>query len=188
MSQQVIVLNQDYSFLNLISWEDAVCLIYLKKAEVLAESDRIISNCDKSFQYFAPYVLRLKNMVTKIFRPRTTYNRRNVFFRDDWKCQYCGKDRDFVYSKRYKDERYAGKKVHLTIDHVTPRAHGGKTSYDNCVTACEECNQLKADRTPEQAHMKLRKLPTKPNLANYFNQKMKSLKIDERLRELGVYS
>lgn len=185
--KQVIVLNSDMTFLNLVSWQEGVCLVYLEKADVVSESERIISNWDKSFQMFAPLVLRLKKMVTKIFSPRSTYNKRNVFFRDDFKCQYCGKDKDFVYPTDYRNQNYAGKKTVLTIDHVVPKSHGGKTSYENCVTACGECNHIKADRTPAQAQMKLRRAPGIPNLANYFRQKMKALKIDTRLEELGVF-
>lgn len=170
--EQVIVLNSDFTFLNTICWQDAVTLVWLEKADVVKESDRILRNSDRSYEIFYPLVLRLRNMVTKIFKPRTGYNRRNVFFRDDFKCQYCG---------------IAAEHAKMTIDHVNPRAQGGKTSYENCVTACEECNQFKADRTPEQANMKLLSVPKKPNLSNYFRQKMKNLKIDDRLRDLGVY-
>ena len=183
--QQVIVLNSDYSFLNTISWQDAVTLIFLKKAEVVKESERILRNADSSYEYFYPLVLRLKNMVTQIFKPRTMYNKNNVFFRDNWTCQYCGRDRDYVYPKT-AEAKYAGTKIRMSIDHVVPRSYGGKTNYDNCVCACEECNQHKADNTPEEAGMRLAKIPTKPNLVEYFRSKMKSMKIDERLDELGV--
>ena len=50
----------------------------------------------------------------------------------------------------------------LTIDHVLPRSQGGVSSWENCVLACMACNKRKADRTPEQAGVKLRKQPTRP--------------------------
>ena len=50
----------------------------------------------------------------------------------------------------------------LTYDHVIPRSQGGKTTWENIVSACETCNSEKAGRTPAQAHMKLRKEPKQP--------------------------
>lgn len=50
----------------------------------------------------------------------------------------------------------------LTFDHVTPRSRGGLTSWENIVTCCIPCNRMKADRTPAEAKMKLRKTPKKP--------------------------
>ena len=75
------------------------------------------------------------------------FSRRNVFKRDKFACQYCG---DQPGSEE------------LTIDHVTPRAQGGTSTWVNCVLACIGCNSRKADRTPEQARMPLRSKPTRP--------------------------
>ena len=76
-----------------------------------------------------------------------TFSRRNIFKRDRFTCQYCG--------------RQPGNEE-LTIDHVMPRAQGGTSTWENCVLACIDCNSRKADRTPEQAKMKLRKQPGRP--------------------------
>ncbi len=76
-----------------------------------------------------------------------TFSRRNVFKRDRFTCQYCG-------GQPGSDE--------LTIDHVLPRSQGGVSTWDNCVLACLNCNARKADRTPDQAHMPLRRRPVRP--------------------------
>ena len=76
-----------------------------------------------------------------------TFSRRNIFKRDRYSCQYCG-------AQPKSDE--------LTIDHVVPRAQGGQSTWENCVLACVDCNHRKADRTPDQAHMRLRKEPLRP--------------------------
>lgn len=76
-----------------------------------------------------------------------TFSRRNVFRRDSYTCQYCG--------------RQPGSEG-LTIDHVTPRSQGGISSWENCVLACVACNARKAGRTPEQAGMPLRQPPRRP--------------------------
>ncbi len=75
------------------------------------------------------------------------FTRRNLFKRDRHTCQYCG-------SQPGPEE--------LTIDHVLPRSRGGISSWENCVLACVECNKNKANRTPEQAGMSLRRPPKKP--------------------------
>lgn len=76
-----------------------------------------------------------------------TFSRRNVAKRDHHTCQYCGSQPGWG---------------EITVDHVLPRAQGGASSWTNCVAACVRCNARKGDRTPEQAGMRLRKHPTRP--------------------------
>jgi 5-methylcytosine-specific restriction endonuclease McrA len=75
------------------------------------------------------------------------FSRRNVFKRDHYTCQYCN-------VQPGTEE--------LSIDHVIPRSHGGTSTWENCVLACVACNKRKADRTPQQAGMKLRRPPVHP--------------------------
>jgi 5-methylcytosine-specific restriction endonuclease McrA len=99
-----------------------------------------------SFRMRVPEVLTL----TRYDRPRNnavTFSRRNIFKRDHSTCQYCG-------TRPGSSE--------LTIDHVVPRAQGGTSTWENCVLACVACNARKANRTPEQAGLKLRRRPTRP--------------------------
>jgi 5-methylcytosine-specific restriction endonuclease McrA len=76
-----------------------------------------------------------------------TFSRRNVAKRDHHTCQYCGAQPGWEA---------------ITVDHVVPRSQGGASSWTNCVAACEACNAHKADRTPEQAGMRLRRAPARP--------------------------
>jgi 5-methylcytosine-specific restriction endonuclease McrA len=76
-----------------------------------------------------------------------TFSRRNVAKRDHHTCQYCGAQPGWEA---------------ITIDHVVPRSQGGTSSWTNCVAACIPCNARKADRTPEQAGMHLRRRPSRP--------------------------
>jgi len=97
--------------------------------------------------------LRVPEVVTLTVYDRVpvntvTFSRRNVFKRDRFTCQYCGK-------------QPGGEE--LTIDHVLPRSHGGGSNWENCVLACVDCNHRKADRTPAQAGMSLRLPPKRPN-------------------------
>ena len=98
------------------------------------------------FRMRVPEVLTL----TRHDKPRqsaVTFSRRNVFKRDHLTCQYCG---------------FRPGSAELTIDHVLPRSQGGLTTWENCVLACVPCNARKANRTPDQAGMKLRRAPTRP--------------------------
>jgi len=76
-----------------------------------------------------------------------SFSRRNIFKRDRYTCQYCG-------GQPGCEE--------LSIDHVVPRSQGGQSTWENCVLACLPCNKRKADRTPEQAGLKLRSRPVRP--------------------------
>ena len=93
-----------------------------------------------------PEVITLKHY-DRVPENQVTFSRRNVFKRDHFTCQYCG-------VQPGSEE--------LTIDHVLPRSQGGETSWENCVLACVQCNSTKANRTPEQARMPLRKWPVRP--------------------------
>lgn len=77
---------------------------------------------------------------------------RTLFQRDRNLCLYCGNQ--FPLSQ-------------LTRDHIVPVSRGGPCAWENCVTACRDCNQHKDDRTPEEANMKLLAVPYTPNLAEY---------------------
>lgn len=83
----------------------------------------------------------------RVPRREIRFSRRNVYLRDANTCQYCG--------RTFRDEE-------LNLDHVVPRDMGGKTNWDNIVTACVRCNSRKANRLPEQAGMSLRRVPAKP--------------------------
>jgi 5-methylcytosine-specific restriction endonuclease McrA len=78
---------------------------------------------------------------------RLGFNRRNLWQRDGGICQYTGR----------KLAPHEG-----NIDHVIPRARGGKTSWDNCVLAHKEINSRKADRLPHEAGLRLLKPPSAP--------------------------
>lgn len=75
------------------------------------------------------------------------FSRSNIFSRDRFTCQYCG-DRPGRAS--------------LNLDHVVPRAQGGRTTWENVVCCCIPCNRRKGGRTPEQAGFRLRRPPTRP--------------------------
>ena len=102
----------------------------------------------KSFrhEFRVPEVITLTKY-DRLPRRKVAFSRRNIYKRDHWLCQYCG---------------CSPGGGELTIDHVLPRAQGGTSSWTNCVLACIDCNKRKADRTPKQCGMKLKKEPVAP--------------------------
>lgn len=141
-SKKVLVLNQDYRALTTCNAEKAFILVFLNKAELIAEdASKAINTITKNFPM--PSIIRLFQYVNLPYRG-VILSRQNVFKRDSGRCQYCGSTRD------------------LTLDHVLPRSKGGKTSWDNLITACKSCNSRKGDRTPQEAQMPLRYAPYKP--------------------------
>lgn len=102
-----------------------------------------------------PAVIRLKNFVHKrSYKRPPKFQKRVLFNRDAWSCQYCGVELNYSC---------------LTIDHVFPSSRGGKTCWRNCVTACKKCNSTKANKTPEEAGMKLMKQPLEPTALHYWD-------------------
>lgn len=143
MNQRVLVLNYDFSPLSVCSVERAFVLVYMKKSEMVIPSNGTkLRSVSKA--YPMPSVIRLLNYVQVPYRG-VQLTRQNVFKRDNFSCQYCGKNKD------------------LTLDHVVPRAKGGKSKWTNLVTACKRCNTVKGNSTPEEAGIILKMQPFKPN-------------------------
>ena len=146
--QHVLVLNQNYQAISLCSPERAIVLVFLQKAEMIADlAERKMRSVRKDFPF--PSVIRLLSYVHLPYR-KVALTRQNVFKRDGGHCVYCGS------------------KENLTLDHVVPRALGGRTSWTNLVTACQKCNTRKADAPdPEAAGMKLLALPYRPCMSEF---------------------
>ena len=144
----VLVLNQNYEPFNICRVRRAVVLLYRGKAEMLENGSGFIHTASDIFP--VPSVVRL-DYIIKRPRLKRKLSRLEVFNRDQYTCQYCGKEIR-----------------HLTLDHVIPRYIGGEHTWENVVSACIPCNHHKAGRTPEQARMKLICKPTPPRGNSFF--------------------
>lgn len=144
---RVLVLNQDYTFLGITSWQNAVSAVYSERAITESEYDEEVHSVSMSMKI--PAVIRLKNFVRVAYEKVThvSFTKHNVYIRDNFTCQYCG-------------EKKEPKK--LSIDHLIPESRNGKTSWENCVAACHSCNMIKDNRTPQEAGMHLIRIPGKP--------------------------
>lgn len=143
MEHRVLVLTSWYFPYQILSWQDAVTQVFTGDAQVVAEYDEEISS--PSVTWKCPAVIRL----TKKVRPnrKAKFSRFNVFTRDNFTCQYCGQ------RKRMSD---------LTYDHLIPRKRGGRTVWENIVTACRPCNSRKGSKTCDEVGMFPRSKPVRP--------------------------
>ncbi len=149
--EQVLLLNFNEEPLHLTTWRRALVLLLKGKAECIEKIDNV-ENYIQIDNTLIPKVIRLKY---KMAIPNTElpFSRENIFKRDEYTCQYCGK-------------KLSGKE--LTLDHVYPKSRLGPDTWENIVACCQECNQYKANRTPKEAGMKLLRRPSRPNDGKLF--------------------
>jgi 5-methylcytosine-specific restriction endonuclease McrA len=188
MQSSVLVLNRLYVAIQVISVRRAFCLLCKDLAEVVSvengsyasynfQSWREVSEWKAqvegirehedwiqavNFEIQVPRVIRLLSY--DLFpRNIVKFNRRNIFLRDENRCQYCG--------HKYSTQQ-------LSLDHVIPRSQGGQTNWENIVCACLKCNVRKGGRTPYQAGMKLYKRPVKPKRSPMLSHQLTIVKYE----------
>ncbi len=147
-----LVLNADYrplSYYPLSSWcwQDSIKAVFLDRVNIVSEYDAAVSS--PSFQMKLPSVVSLKEYIQPQRHP--AFTRFNVFLRDGFACQYCGSEKD------------------LTFDHLIPRSRGGRTTWENIVTACSPCNLRKGGKMPKDAGMHPSQTPFTPTVYHLHN-------------------
>lgn len=115
--------------LSAVSWKEAIMYMYHDKCDVLEWYDDWVVHSAK-WETRVPAVIMLKDFLKRSTNPR--FSKTNVYLRDVYHCQYC-------------NERVTNKTA--TMDHVIPLSKGGKTRWDNIITACAPCNSKKANQT-----------------------------------------
>jgi 5-methylcytosine-specific restriction endonuclease McrA len=166
---QCILLNADYSFLNVVNWKRAMCLLAKGKVQVLKHSEKFIRTAE-GIAIKVPAVMRLIKLIRTLYVNRVPFSKKNVLVRDGFKCAYC------------KSERRR-----LTIDHIIPKSRGGKTTFENCVSSCKPCNNKKGNKMPSEVQMFLKVKAYQPTISEFLRLKVKKLGINEVLRDLGIY-
>ena len=168
LSEPVLVLNRLWQAVNVIAAKRAFSLLASGHASVVYEENEDFQIFDMMdwvdfSQYNQPasdmeivhtvrYSIRVPKIILlsifdKVPKKELKLTRKNVFERDKYQCQYCG--------KRLPSEE-------LNLDHVIPRHYGGKTTWENIVCSCVKCNSRKANRLPHEASMRLTRKPSKP--------------------------
>ena len=179
MQQNILVLNSSYVPIDVANIQRTLKLLFKGKAEVISVEDGNYATYNfssweevslfrqatwdkyKNYDYFdnsgnifgIPKVIRLTGYNKVPVKLRLT--RRNIIMRDDHTCQYCGKKKNLS---------------ELNIDHIVPKAQGGRNSWVNLACSCIKCNSHKRDRTPKQAGMKLLRHPKKPTIYLMFKR------------------
>lgn len=140
-TRRALVLNATFEPLGIVSSRRAVLLVLDTKAELVHTTERCFRSERSSVP--EPSVVRLVRYVHVPRQYRVAVNRRTVFARDGWRCQYCGAMAE-------------------NLDHVIPRSKGGPHTWENVVAACRRCNTRKEDRLPHEAGMVLAIPPRAP--------------------------
>jgi 5-methylcytosine-specific restriction endonuclease McrA len=163
LDEPVMVLNKMWNAIRIVPAVRALTLLFADKASVVDGEDYTIYSWDdwvaletgegdkyittSSSNIKIPKVIVLSKF-DKLPKKGMKLTKRNIFIRDDFTCQYTGK------KVTTKDG---------DIDHVKPKSKGGKTSWNNSVLCSKTVNRKKADRTPEEAGLRLLRLPSKPS-------------------------
>lgn len=167
LTRQVLVLNRFWQAVNVVGMKRAFSLLVQGHADVIHQEEddfqlydfnQWVDASDLEDQpeleclHTVRYIIRLPKVIILKFFDRlpikeVKFHRKNIFDRDHFHCQYCG--------KLFKESK-------LNLDHVIPRHHGGRTSWENVVTSCIRCNSRKANRLPHEAGMHLIRKPVRP--------------------------
>jgi len=162
LDRATLVLNKSWIAVNVTTVRKAICLVYRGHAKIISpdtfktyDFNTWIHNGENGGNYYIKTVtlkIRVPEVILlltydSIPAQHVPFSRKNIYKRDNYTCQYCG--------KKFRPED-------LTIDHVIPKSKGGETTWENCVLACLWCNMKKGNRTLKEAGMKLLRKPEKP--------------------------
>lgn len=146
MEPRTLILNAWLQPHSIATWQAAIVLLVTEKADALENYEATVSS--PSLTLAVPAVMRLRKEISK-WKSGVKFSRVNVYTRDGFRCCYCG------HKKTTRE---------LNYDHVNPRERGGRTCWDNIVTACKKCNARKRNRTPVEAGMRMHFQPHKPRV------------------------
>lgn len=142
MKEPVLVLNANFEPINVTNIYRAINLMLCDKATLVLNGRGTIKSVSAIFP--KPSIIRLKMMINRPRQP-VHLTKKEVFRRDNYTCQYCGRP-----------------SLQLTIDHIIPKHLGGSHTWENVVAACPRCNHLKGGKTLLDAHMQLLNIPKAP--------------------------
>jgi 5-methylcytosine-specific restriction endonuclease McrA len=159
-----LILNADGNPLTItplstIPWQESIRLVFLDRVNVLEEYENWNVH-SASITMKVPSVIATREYVSPNFQG-VSFSRRNIFLRDDYRCQYCG-------------DTFTGKD--LTLDHVIPKSRGGGSGWDNIVASCGPCNTRKGSHT----HFRPLNDPYKPNFYKLIGKRNFPITINDK--------
>jgi 5-methylcytosine-specific restriction endonuclease McrA len=163
LERPTLVLNRNWQPVGVAPVARSLTLLWNESARVVDPADfqlyswadwaELPPGANELFIQSVSFRLRVPEVIVlarydRVPTNSVTFSRRNIYKRDRFACQYCGEQPG---------------SEELTLDHVLPRSRGGTSTWENCVLACVDCNARKADKTPAEAQMPLRKEPVRPS-------------------------
>jgi len=180
LSYQVLVLNRLWQVIDVCSVKRAICLLYLRHAQVVLKKGGSFYTFEfEEWKDFSQNSVEdgdvIKTIACKIKIPRVIllmiydklpprevkFTRKNIYRRDRNTCQYCG--------RTFKPEE-------LNIDHVLPLSRGGKNIWENVVCSCISCNLRKGNKTLRETGMRLIRKPKKPEWGYFIKERFAEIK------------
>lgn len=166
LTEPSLILNKNWHPIDATTAKEALMDVFADKARVICPQSFELLNIEdwlaseipvgEKFIQSVSCRIRVPEVIVsihpKIPRRKVHFNRRNLWRRDGFRCQYCG-------IKPAPDE--------LTIDHVMPKSRGGKATFENAVLACITCNKKKNNKTPEESGMSLRRAVMKNGILTF---------------------
>ena len=164
--EKVVVLNYDYSFLNVVSPQKAFSYIARGKVTVEKVAEKVLTTAEESFKI--PVVIRFAYMIRQVYKRKVPWSKKNVCIRDNYTCAYCG-----VYDKS-----------RMTVDHVIPKASGGKNTFENTVASCKKCNNHKGNRSCREMNMYPKHKLVQPTISEFMKQWYKQFNVEDIIKSL----
>ena len=185
INSAVLVLNRHFQPIHVTNAKRAFALLYIGAAQAVDQQfhtfdfsswaelsaemgDDVIHTVNRSIR--VPRVILLQ-VYDRIPRAKVRFSRHNIYARDNNTCQYCGRQLP---------------RAELNLDHVIPRSRGGRTTWDNVVCCCVDCNVAKGARTLDQAGLKLLKVPVRPRWTPTFRADSDKIRYREWLPFLDL--
>lgn len=150
-SMRCVVLNTTYRPVQVVSAKRALKMFFEGKVHVVENHPTYVVRSIHS-SWPVPTMVALLTYIKERTGP-AMLTKRNLFIRDKSTCQYCGRHKRDLVAKEF-----------LTIDHVLPRSHGGRSTWNNVVTACSTCNNKKGNTLLSESRMVLTAQPVTPTI------------------------
>ena len=175
INSSTLVLNRSWMAIQVCSVKRAINLLYQGHAKVLddecqaynfddwsevsqqmVEIDSAEFICSPTVKIRIPRVIVLM-LYDRLPQRQVSFSRKNIFERDNYTCQYCGKQPP----SKSRAIRWM-EKNQMNLDHILPRSRGGKTTWSNIVASCFTCNSKKGNKTLKELGWKLKRRPVTP--------------------------
>jgi 5-methylcytosine-specific restriction endonuclease McrA len=178
LNSSVLVLNRSFLPIHVTSVRRAFTLLYQGIARAVNEEYRTFDF--ETWQQLAvardmesigsvrgrirvPRVIVLTTF-DRVPKRHIRFSRLNIYARDAFTCQYCGK---------------RPPRPELNLDHVVPRSLGGRSTWQNVVCSCLDCNRKKGGRTPKQARLRLQRKPVRPHWTPFVSLMLANVRYKE---------